>query len=85
MSKYDPLTHYLAKIPAFIMEKTVTFAELEIILGFALPKSAYLYSAWWANEFSVKNHPQSNAWSAAGWKVETINQTEKWVRFARDK
>lgn len=83
MSKYELLTDYLSKISASVQEKTIIFAELETILGFTLPKSAYVYRAWWGNEISAKNRPQANAWLTAGWKVDTINQTEKWVRFVR--
>jgi hypothetical protein len=55
-SKYDPLKDYLQRISS---SKTLSFAEIEQILGLELPKSAYLYEAWWAND---KTHVQANSW-----------------------
>jgi hypothetical protein len=62
MSIYDPLEKHLntARI-------TLTFDEIERILGFELPKSAHIHDAWWDN--GTHNHPQRNAWINAGWRV----------------
>ncbi len=84
MSKYDPLRDLLASIPLSVTEKTLTFSEIENILGFRLPNSAYNHRAWWANPSSADDHPYAQSWLAAGWKVEIVNQNEKWVRFRRD-
>ena len=83
MSKYDLLFNELVAIPSGITEKTLTFGEIEKILGFKLPDSAYNYRQWWANPSSAKDHPYAQSWIAAGWTVETVNQDEKWVRFKR--
>lgn len=83
MSKYDPLRDMLLQIPPNMSEKTLTFSEIERILGFRLPSSAYNHRPWWANPSSAKDHPYAQAWLAAGWKVETVNQSQKWVRFLR--
>ena len=71
MSKYDPLRDVLIKIPPTITEKMLTFREIESILGFRLPGSAYNHRPWWANPSSASDHPYAQAWLAAGWKVES--------------
>lgn len=47
MGKYDPLRDYLIKCGND--EVTLSFADIESILGRALPPSASNYDAWWAN------------------------------------
>jgi len=83
MSKHDPLRDMLLQIPPNVSEKTLTFGEIESILGFKLPESAYNHRPWWANPSSANDHPYAQAWLAAGWKVETVNQSQKWVRLLR--
>lgn len=62
MSKYDPLRKHLDTYTI-----TLTYEELEKILGFKLPDSAYKYEAWWDN--GIGSHTQTQGWVAAGWKV----------------
>ncbi len=84
MSKYDALGNFLTSLSSNIGEKTLTLSDIENILGFKLPSSAYNHRAWWANPSSADDHPYAQSWLAARWKVETVNQSEKWVRFQRD-
>ena len=65
-SKYFPLENYLNQVSI-----TLTYSELEEILGFKLPKTAYKREQWWEN--NTMNHTQANSWLNAGWKVENIN------------
>jgi len=83
VSKYDPLGDFLTNTRSNIKENTLTFSQIEKILGFQLPYSAYHHRAWWANPSSATDHPYAQAWLAAGWKVESVKQSEKWVRFER--
>jgi len=83
MSKYDPFYYFLARIPSNVKVKTLTFREIEKILGFKLPNSAYDHRQWWANPSSADDHPHAQSWLAAGWEVETVNQSGRWVRFQR--
>lgn len=83
MSKYDRLYHFLARISSDVAETTLTFSEIENALGFKLPESAYNHRQWWANPTSEDDHPHAQSWLAAGWRVETVNQKEEWVRFQR--
>jgi hypothetical protein len=85
MGKYDALYHFLEHIQPNVRERTLTFDEMEKILGFKLPKSAYAYRQWWANSTSPRQHPYAQSWLAAGWTVDTVNQQDKWVRFRRSK
>jgi hypothetical protein len=76
-SRYEPLRAYLDASA----ERAVTmrFAELETLLGRALPASARRHTAWWANG----GHPQANAWLDAGYEVVTKDLREGWVRFEK--
>jgi hypothetical protein len=77
MNSYSPLYEYLR---AFGQEKVnISFSELETLLGFTLPKSAYSYSAWWANG----GHSQANAWLHAGYKVDNVDIPGKVVMLRR--
>lgn len=83
MSKYEPLTHYLNSISQNVNERSFSFVELEIILGFKLPKSATEYREWWANPSSREDHPYAQSWISAGWKVDSVSLSNKSVRFIR--
>lgn len=80
MAKYDPLHVFLVKHQAD--EVTLTFSEFEQILDASLPPSTYKYREWWANEREGM-HTHAHAWMEAGWVVDTVNLSEKWVRFVR--
>ncbi|KAA8755033.1 hypothetical protein [Paenibacillus sp. UASWS1643] len=64
-SKYFPLENYLNQVSI-----TLTYAELEEILGFTLPPTAYNREQWWVN--NSMNHTQALSWLNAGWKVENV-------------
>ena len=80
--KYAPLEKYLRELPADLREVTLGFEQIERILKDNLPSSAYEYQAWWANE-KEGNHVNARAWASAGWKVDAVNFSEKWVRLVR--
>ncbi len=83
MSKYDPLGEFLRQMPSDIQEKTLSFRQVETILGFELPPSARRHRAWWANPSSPRDHPYAQVWLSAGWKVDAVDQQKEWVRFQR--
>lgn len=66
MSKFAPLIKYLEENCS--KSTVVTFVDLEQILGFNLPKSAFKKSDWWRNSRCVPNRP----WVHAGWEVENV-------------
>ncbi|CUQ18197.1 Uncharacterised protein [Turicibacter sanguinis] len=60
----------------------LTFCEIERILNFKLPKSAYIYPAWWGNH---ANNTQATAWLECDYIVENISTTlsNKYVKFIK--
>lgn len=83
MSKYQPLYDYLTSLSATQSDVTLRFDEIEQILGDRLPASATRHQAWWGNEVKTKSHTQAQAWLAAGWRVDAVDQAQRWVRFRR--
>jgi hypothetical protein len=64
MSKYDPLHRFLAANPVWPL--TLSFTQVEVLLGFELPESALLRPQWWANEKpATTQHSHSRAWTEA--------------------
>jgi hypothetical protein len=81
--KYTPLEKYLAGLPLTQREVTLSFEQIERILGKTLPSSAYNHQAWWANEVAG-SHVEAHAWLSAGWKVESLDLARKQVRLIRN-
>jgi len=75
MAKYDKLTQWLAK-----PKLPLTFAEIEKIIGEALPPSASQYRPWWGNEVKPSAR-QCRAWLDAGWKVDSVDLKARRVIF----
>jgi hypothetical protein len=63
-SKYDPLTRYLADLAAD--EVTLTFGEIERLVGAPLPASAR-QSSYWTRAALPRGHQ-----SRAGWRVARV-------------
>jgi hypothetical protein len=76
MSKYTPLAERLAGHPGD--EWRASFAEIEEVLGFPLPKAARS-RAWWAD---TADKPHSRAWTSRGWRAE-MDQAAGAVTFRR--
>ena len=74
-SKYYPLKKYLEINGAAKIE--LEFSEIETILGFPLPESAFKRAAWWGNG----GHSHSLSWAEAGYKTATLVLPERRVRF----
>ncbi len=79
MSKYEPLSRFFGTRDKHKFR--LGFPEIEDILGFKLPHSAYRYEAWWSNNAS--GHSHARAWLAAGWKVEDLDLSNRQVTFTR--
>jgi hypothetical protein len=58
----------------------LTFAEVERIIGYKLPRSAR-YPAWWSNNPS--NNVMTKVWLAAGFKTEQVDTEGKKLVFRR--
>jgi len=83
MGKYEPLRRFLKGIPPTINIQSLTFGEVERILGFKLSSSAYEHRAWWGNSTSPTDHPHAQSWLEAGWMVDSVDQLDKRVHFRR--
>ena len=77
-SKYDLLKTELQKRPRG--EFTLTFRQIEEVLGFKLPKSAER-PQWWANVTGGSN-PHSRSWRQAGFEAFLVAGSRK-VRFRK--
>jgi hypothetical protein len=66
--KFAGLKHYL--VSSCKSEITLSFAEIESIIGTALCKSAYTYPAYWQ---SSPTHTMPNTILAAGYKVASVD------------
>jgi hypothetical protein len=80
--KYAPLENYLRDLPDSQREVTLGFEQIERILNSKLPPSAYEDQRWWQHE-TEGNHVNKRAWANAGWKVESLDVSEKWVKLVR--
>ena len=79
--KYDPLAAYLLALPA--AEVTLTFVEIEAIVGAPLPPSAWQSFYWTRSTRSWG--PQHRPWTRAGWRVVRVHlrYDRPTVTFAR--
>ena len=78
-STYAPLADYLSRQKADRI--TLSFDEVERILGRPLPPSARKHRSWWAND---ETHAQARwGWLKAGWEVARVDLDNGVVVFER--
>jgi hypothetical protein len=80
--KYTPLEKYLLALPKTKREVRLSFEQIEGILKFKLPSSAYEDERWWLRE-KEGNHVNARAWANAGWKIENVEVNKRLVRLVR--
>ena len=80
--KYTPLETYLLALPKSRKEITLSFGQIEGILKFELPASAYEDESWWLRE-KEGNHVHARAWTNAGWKIEQVDVSRRQARMVR--
>lgn len=80
MTKYEPLGKFLVELPASKDRVTLSFSEVERIIGADLPPSAFKHREWWANQEGGSRAPH---WRAAGFKVDGLSQPDRTVSFRR--
>jgi hypothetical protein len=78
-SKYQPLEHFL-RLRSDVRVR-LSFAEIEQIVGFPLPRSARQYAPWWANVGG--SHVQAQSWLCAGWRTRDVDVAGGKVTFER--
>jgi Swt1-like HEPN len=79
--KYRPLHDHLRRARGDNL--TMTFLEVESVLGCALPPSARKHSAWWANERDGR-HVHARAWMDADFRVQ-LDMNRACVTFVKVK
>ena len=82
MAKYYPLLTDFKNVSSSQTEISLSFSQIENILGSKLPESSIHHSAWWSNEVDGQ-HVQAHSWMDAGWRVVDLDQARKWVKFTR--
>lgn len=78
--KYQALQDYLRGMTPGKRQVSLSFGQIEKIIGTKLPKSAFTYREWWANQKGGSRAPH---WHAAGFRVEAVDLSRKIVCFAR--
>lgn len=78
-SKYWPLFNHLQQSGQD--EVTLSFSEIEQLLGHQLPGSARKSRAWWSNRSS--GTVQAPAWMEAGYHVEELDLKGEQVTFRK--
>jgi len=80
MSKYSRLRDHLQGHADDVWH--ADFSDIENLLGAGLPKSAYQYREWWANDEEYHSH--SKSWMKAGWRVIAVDLRDRQVTFAKN-
>lgn len=79
-TKYHPLFEHL--LFSGQGQITMTFAEVETIIGAPLPPSARRREEWWSN--SPSGHSQARAWMRANYRASEIDLAKERVSFKLD-
>ena len=79
MSKYAALEVHLRETGQDSV--TMTFAEIERVIGADLPPSAFKHRPWWSNNPS--NSVITHSWLKAGYKTENVNMAGKTLDFIK--
>lgn len=77
--KYERLNDHLRHQTA--SEVPMTFAEIEALIGAALPPSARKHRPWWSNNSS--NSAATHAWLDAGYETERVDMGGEKLVFRR--
>lgn len=79
MSKYAPLTDALLKLPQ--SQVTLSFQQIESLIGARLPPSARKHRPWWSN--NPGNNVMTRAWLDAGRITEDVDIAAERVTFTK--
>ena len=78
MSKYNPLSARRARHGE--PEWRASFAEIEEVMCFPLPKTARTNRAWWQNTGA---QPHQRAWTGGGWEVADVDHAQGHATFRK--
>ncbi len=79
MPKYAPLAVHLRGSSQTTV--SMTFDEIERVLGTELPPSAFKHRAWWSN--NPTNSVITLAWLEAGYKTANVDMTGRTLEFKK--
>ena len=79
LGKYSPLYRFLNDSKEAIV--ILRFKEMEALLCFKLPVSAYKHRSWWANQ--ARPIAQRKAWGKANYLVDEVNFEHNYVCFRK--
>lgn len=80
MPDYDRLYAFLRAVAPGVSSMTLSFDEVEHIVGGSLPDSARLHRAWWSNDHT---HSHALRWLQTGWKAASADMKRANVVFER--
>lgn len=80
-ARWVPLRYYLRIQRRKHQTLTMTFRQIEAILGDGLPKPARRYEHWWAND---PDSLQAHAWLDEGWLVASADLAAETVSLEVD-
>lgn len=69
-NKYEPLRRWLRSLDSSTDEVSITFDEIEAMVGEKLPATAQEHPSWWA--YSSDAGGLSDVWLSEGWYVESV-------------
>jgi len=82
-SKYAALREFLEQQSS--TQVTLRFDQFPELVGIDLPRSAFEYQAYWANQTDTGNRPWAKAWRDAGFAVRQFKLGQDgWVQFQRE-
>ena len=61
---------------------SLTFSDIEDLIGYDLPDSAREHRTWWANYYG---NNQAKAWLEAGWLVDGVEMSQEEVNFRQSR
>jgi hypothetical protein len=79
MGKYTRLGEFLRAQSS--KEVSMTFAEIERVIGDKLPPNSPQYPAWWSNNPS--NNVMTKVWLSAGFRTEQVDVKSRKIVFRR--
>jgi hypothetical protein len=79
--KYGPLHEYLGRLAQFTSLVTLPFSKIEGVINENLPFRALRDASWWDNS---KATPQGQAWTGAGWRVQSVDLSARRVKFKKE-
>ncbi len=77
---YSKIATYLAAHPGDRV--TLTFDQVETMLGEPLPLAARVLTSWWGGASSIR-YQQGQTWQAVGWRVTSIDLYAETVTFVQ--